>query len=75
MLTALRKAAYRVRGHCPTTLGDLPFRGDPYHSKFWRKAAAGGWEPETFGVLERHLSAERDYLDIGAWIGPTVMYG
>ncbi len=75
MLTTLRKAAYRVRGHCSTTLGGLPFRGDPYHSKFWRKAAAGGWEPETFAVLERHLSADRDYLDIGAWIGPTVLFG
>ncbi|MFC3616712.1 FkbM family methyltransferase [Lutimaribacter marinistellae] len=74
MLTKLRKAIYRVRGHYPGTLGGERFRLDPYHSKFWRKAGSGSWEPETFAVLDKHLSADRDYLDIGAWIGPTVLY-
>lgn len=74
MLTRLRKAIYRARGHYRGALGGVPFRLDPYHSKFWRRTTAGRWEPETFAVLDTHLQAERDYLDIGAWIGPTVLY-
>ncbi|MEX0308192.1 MAG: FkbM family methyltransferase [Ruegeria sp.] len=75
MLTEARKMFYRTRGYYEGNLNGEPFRLDPYHSKFWRKAAAGEWEPETFAVLDQFLSPESDYLDIGAWIGPTVLYG
>lgn len=75
MLTAARKMFYRARGHVPATLAGETFRCDPYHSKFWRTASAGLWEPSTFKVLADHLSPDRDYLDIGAWIGPTVLFG
>ncbi len=74
MLTRARKMFYRARGYYAGRLNGEPFRLDPYHSKFWRRASAGNWEPETFAVLDRHLSANRDYVDIGAWIGPTVLY-
>jgi FkbM family methyltransferase len=70
-----RKAYYRVRGYFTGSLADEQFRFDPYHSKFWRRATLGTWEPETLQVLADHLDKERDYLDIGAWIGPTVLYG
>lgn len=75
MLTQARKMFYRARGYYAGTLNGEPFRLDPYHSKFWRKASAGAWEPETFAVLDKFLSPDSDYLDIGAWIGPTVLYG
>ncbi|WP_253284158.1 FkbM family methyltransferase [Ruegeria sp. HKCCD6228] len=75
MLTQARKMFYRARGYYAGNLNGEPFRLDPYHSKFWRKATAGAWEPETFAVLDRFLSPQSDYLDIGAWIGPTVLYG
>lgn len=75
MLTKIRKMMYRARGYLDGNLAGEPFRLDPYHSKFWRKAAAGTWEPDTFAVLDAHLDARHDYLDIGAWIGPTVLYG
>ncbi|MEX0328519.1 MAG: FkbM family methyltransferase [Ruegeria sp.] len=75
MLIEARKMFYRARGYCSGNLNGQPFRLDPYHSKFWRKASAGDWEPETFSVLDRYLSSDSDYLDIGAWIGPTVLYG
>jgi len=74
MLTRIRKALYRARGHFDGRLGGVPFRLDPYHSKFWRRATRGEWEPETFAVLDAHLAPAADYLDIGAWIGPTVLY-
>jgi FkbM family methyltransferase len=75
VLTRARKMMYRARGHYAGQLGGEPFRLDPYHSKFWRKAAAGNWEPETFRVLSQYLDKRHDYLDIGAWIGPTALYG
>lgn len=73
--TAARKMFYRARGYYAGTLNGRPFRLDPYHSKFWRKVSTGAWEPETFAVLDEHLDKDHDYLDIGAWIGPTVLYG
>ncbi len=75
MLTQARKMFYRARGYYAGNLNGEPFRLDPYHSKFWRKASAGDWEPETFAVLDEYLTPGSDYLDIGAWIGPTVLYG
>ena len=33
------------------------------------------WEPGTFKVLDSYLSKDKDYLDIGAWVGPTAIYG
>jgi len=66
---------YRARGYVSATLAGEEFRCDPYHSKFWRKAGAGSWEPGTFRVLSDHLDDAHDYLDIGAWIGPTVLFG
>jgi FkbM family methyltransferase len=32
------------------------------------------WEDFTFEVLDYYLHPEKNYLDIGAWIGPTVLY-
>lgn len=75
MLTRVRKMMYRARGYYDGALAGERFRLDPYHSKFWRKATAGQWEPDTFAVLDRFLDRDHDYLDIGAWIGPTVLYG
>ena len=74
MLTRARKMMYRARGYVNGSLNGEAFRLDPYHSKFWHKASAGNWEPETFAVLDAHLDKDHDYIDIGAWIGPTVLY-
>lgn len=41
---------------------------------FWGRFAAGQWEPETFEVLDRMLTPDGCYVDVGAWIGPTVLY-
>lgn len=42
---------------------------------FWRRVGAGLWEPQTFEVFQRFLRPDRSYVDMGAWIGPTVLYG
>lgn len=40
---------------------------------FWKEKYSS-WENETFNFLDKFLSKEKDYLDIGAWVGPTVIY-
>lgn len=46
---------------------------DPYFQEFWNNFHS--WEPETFHIFDRFLNKQHSYLDIGAWIGPTVLYG
>jgi FkbM family methyltransferase len=45
------------------------------NAAFWQEVADGRWESNTFAVFERFLDAEHCYLDIGCWIGPTLLYG
>lgn len=40
---------------------------------FWDQFA-NGWELETLEVLRRYLKPDQNYVDIGAWIGPTILY-
>lgn len=69
-----RNAYYRARGHYPAVLGGEPFKVDPYHINFWKEAASARWEPQTFPILSRFATPRTLYCDIGAWIGPTVIY-
>lgn len=32
------------------------------------------WEPNTFHILDHYSNMNGVYIDVGAWIGPTVMY-
>ncbi len=34
----------------------------------------GPWEPHTFNIFDKFCSLSKSYIDIGAWIGPTVLY-
>jgi len=38
---------------------------------FWRYKS---WEEDTYRILEKYLDSDHSYIDIGAWIGPTVLY-
>lgn len=46
-----------------------------YNPNFWEMVSSGQWEPDTFEILQKYLSKDHSYLDIGAWIGPTVLFG
>ncbi|MBI5107545.1 MAG: FkbM family methyltransferase [Rhodocyclales bacterium] len=46
------------------------FRVEPHW--FWDEFVAA-WEPHTFEVYKRHVGPATTVLDLGAWIGPTVM--
>jgi FkbM family methyltransferase len=41
---------------------------------FWENTYKD-WEESTFTIFDRFLTTTSSYLDVGAWIGPTVLYG
>jgi FkbM family methyltransferase len=41
---------------------------------FWESVQQGEWEWVTFRALRDHMIPGALYLDVGAWIGPTVLY-
>ncbi|MGB1249489.1 MAG: FkbM family methyltransferase [Candidatus Promineifilaceae bacterium] len=45
------------------------------YDHFWRLAASGSWEPETFDVIKRFAKHDQAYIDIGTWVGPTLLFG
>jgi FkbM family methyltransferase len=47
----------------------------PDDLNFWNLVIANLWEPITFHIFSRFLRRNCSYIDIGAWIGPTVLYG
>lgn len=46
----------------------------PGHEWFWPTFANGTWEPSTFKVFDHFLKHDKNFVDIGAWIGPTTLY-
>jgi FkbM family methyltransferase len=44
----------------------------PY-SEFWNDVNNGKWEPNTLAIIDRLLKSGGTYIDVGAWIGPTVL--
>jgi len=44
----------------------------PSNPGFWQSE---NWESDTFKTMRRFLDKQHSYIDIGAWIGPTVLYG
>jgi FkbM family methyltransferase len=42
---------------------------------FWILVKLGLWESETYKIMDKFLDKQHSYLDIGSWIGPTVLYG
>lgn len=55
-------------------MGGEAYHCDPEHISFWRKVDNGLWEPATFTAFDSLLAEDSVYCDIGAWIGPTVLY-
>ena len=43
--------------------------------KFWKGYKDEGWEPETIKIFDEFLDKNHSYIDIGAYIGPSVLYG
>jgi hypothetical protein len=48
---------------------------DVYSKSWFGDNKLTWWEQDTFHILEHYkTSKESLYIDIGAWIGPTVLY-
>jgi len=45
------------------------------YSSFWENVNNGNWEPSTFYIFDKFIDKEHSFIDIGAWIGPTTLYG
>lgn len=58
------KARYRVCPHSRTGV---------VYEDFWSRVKDNTWEPETRGMIDRVLSKDWTFVDIGAWIGPTTL--
>lgn len=41
----------------------------------WKSVADGRYEPYTFEIFDRYIRSDRPYIDLGVWIGSTVLYG
>jgi len=41
---------------------------------FWDKVNMNSWEKDTFTIFDTFIDENTVYFDIGAWIGPTVLY-
>jgi FkbM family methyltransferase len=65
---------YKILGYYPTTINDYRFKCDPDHIWFWHQTKKGSWEPHTFKIFDKFLTLNSIYVDIGSWIGPTVIY-
>ena len=68
------KAYFQMLGYYPTSIRGFKFKLDPYHIGFWRSVGRDKWEPQTYKIMSRFISADTIYCDVGAWIGPTVVY-
>ncbi len=66
--------SYLVQGYMDAEIAGYQYKVDPYHTDFWNKAVAGTWEPNTYKILSHFLDKDKNYCDIGAWIGPTVLH-
>jgi len=42
---------------------------------FWNLVSTDMWEPNTFKVFKHFLNEENCMVDVGAWIGPTTLFG
>ncbi|MCK9458630.1 MAG: FkbM family methyltransferase [Proteobacteria bacterium] len=50
------------------------FISPSHYPLFWDRVENNTWEPITYQILNRYVNPNKDYIDIGAWIGPTILY-
>ncbi|MFC1648155.1 FkbM family methyltransferase [Nanoarchaeota archaeon] len=46
-----------------------------YYALFWRMVNHNFWEPTTYKIFDRFLDSKHSYVELAAWIGPTLLYG
>lgn len=61
-----------IRKHDQTIL--IERTSEDTNLDFWEHKFSG-WEPHTFDIFDRFLDPTKTFIDIGAWIGTTAIYG
>ena len=66
-----RKYVPKANGQARVSIGELSVTviDDPFWQKF-----AQGWEPDTLRIYQSCLKQGATVVDIGAWIGPTLLF-
>jgi len=41
---------------------------------FWKQYKESFWEPHTYDIFKNYLRADKDYIDIGCWVGITCFF-
>lgn len=57
-------------------INQMYFKVLPCASKdgdYWDIVNKGKWEPETFDFMRNYIRPDKDYIEIGGWIGSTAM--
>ena len=54
---------------------DKVFFVNSNNTNFWAQVQTGVWEPNTFKIFDEFLDSQHSYIDIGSWIGSTILYG
>lgn len=52
---------------------DYQVTNEARFDEFWMHVNNGQWESSTINVITKNLNRNDIYIDIGAWIGPTVL--
>ena len=45
------------------------------YDESWNAIINNKWESDTFTIFDRFIDKKCSFIDIGSWIGPTVLYG
>ena len=59
-----------VKNNCSFLISE----NEPYSMNWFSGNKLDKWETETFHIFEHYKNHKGIYIDIGAWIGPTVLY-
>ncbi len=60
----------------PVTINGTSIAIEPgNNTKYWDLVDSGRWEPATFQAIDLLVDEGSTYIDVGAWIGGTVLYG
>ncbi len=65
---------YFLRGYYSFEMQNENYKCNPMMINFWNMFAEGRWEKDLIEYLHNYLNSDSVFLDVGAWIGPTVLY-
>lgn len=63
---------FKIKKNYSFKIKNRIFNVNPIHYKFWYKVKKNSWEKNNLLIFEKFINKDDEYLDIGAWIGPTL---